>query len=43
MKDMAETSAMAAATQNSSSYRVKFDHPDFIELVQIANPRIIYR
>jgi hypothetical protein len=40
---MAETAAIVAATQNASSYRVKFDRAEFIELVHIANPRIIYR
>ncbi len=27
---------------NSSSYRVKFDKQNFLELVRIARPRIIY-
>jgi hypothetical protein len=37
---------MEAATTgseiNSSSYRVKFDKQNFLELVRIARPRIIY-
>lgn len=40
---MAETAAIAAATQNAGSYRVKFDRTNFLELVRIAAPRIIYR
>ena len=38
---------MEAATDvsemNASSYRVKFDKQNFLELVRIAKPRIIYR
>ncbi len=40
---MAETAAMTAATQNAGSYRVKFDRTNFLELLRIANPRIVYR
>ncbi len=41
---MAEASiAATAAAQNASSYRVKFDREGFLELVSIANPKIIYR
>ncbi len=36
------TAATTAATQNSSSYRVKFRRQEFLKLVEIANPRIIY-
>ena len=36
------TAATAAATQNSSSYRVKFERREFLRLVEIANPKIIY-
>jgi hypothetical protein len=32
----------AAAMMNSSSYRVKFRRREFLELVEIAKPRIIY-
>jgi len=39
---MAETGAIVAATQISSSYRVKFKKEQFMELVEIANPKIIY-
>lgn len=39
---MAETGAIVAATHVSSSYRVKFKREQFLELVQIANPKIIY-
>ena len=34
--------AAAAAAQHSSSYRVKFKRNEFLELVQIAQPEIIY-
>ena len=34
--------AAAAAAQHSSSYRVKFRRREFLELVEIAKPRIIY-
>ena len=34
--------ASVAATQNTSSYRVKFRRKEFLEIVQIANPKIIY-
>ena len=34
--------AAIAATQVSSSYRVKFLRREFIELVEIAKPEIIY-
>jgi len=30
------------AAQPTSSYRVKFRRKEFLELVKIANPRIIY-
>ena len=32
----------AAASVTSSSYRVKFRRSEFLELIQIANPGIIY-
>ena len=34
--------AAAAAAQHSSSYRVKFRRREFLELVEIAKPKIIY-
>jgi hypothetical protein len=34
--------AASAAAQHSSSYRVKFRRREFLELVGIAKPRIIY-
>ena len=34
--------AAAAAAAQSSSYRVKFKRSEFLELVQIAQPTIIY-
>ena len=39
---MAEAGAIAAAVNVSSSYRVKFKREQFLELVDIARPRIIY-
>lgn len=39
---MAETDAIVAATHVASSYRVKFKREQFLELVEIANPRTIY-
>jgi hypothetical protein len=34
--------AAAAAVAHTSSYRVKFERNEFLELVQIAQPKIIY-
>jgi len=34
--------AAVVAAQPTSSYRVKFRRKEFLELVKIANPRIIY-
>jgi len=34
--------AIIAAAQHTSSYRVKFQRNEFLELVQIAQPKIIY-
>jgi len=31
------------ATQHTSSYRVKFKRKEFLKLVEIAKPRIIYQ
>ena len=36
------STAVVAAAQHSSSYRVKFGRREFLRLVDIANPRIIY-
>ena len=38
---MAATAAIIAA-QHTSSYRVKFHRKEFLELVEIAIPKIIY-
>lgn len=35
--------AATAAAAHPSSYRVKFKRKEFLELVSLANPRIIYR
>jgi hypothetical protein len=34
--------ATAVSEMNASSYRVKFDKQNFLELVHISRPRIIY-
>jgi len=39
----ATTAATVAAMDNASSYRVKFAKNEFLQLVDIARPRIIYR
>ena len=36
------TTAAVVAAQHTSSYRVKFGRKEFLELVEIAKPRIIY-
>ena len=36
------TARAGAAVQNASSYRVKFRRKEFLELVEMAQPRIIY-
>ena len=36
------TTATTVAAQHTSSYRVKFRRREFIELVEIAKPKIIY-
>ena len=36
------TTAAVVAAQHTSSYRVKFRRKEFLELVEIAKPRIIY-
>ncbi len=40
---MAETAAIVAAETNAGSYRVKFERQEFLQLVDIARPRIIYK
>jgi hypothetical protein len=37
------TTAATIAAQHTSSYRVKFRRREFLELVEIAKPNIIYR
>ena len=39
---MAMAGAVAAASVSISSYRVKFRRAEFLELVEIAQPKIIY-
>lgn len=39
---VAGATVAAIAAQHSSSYRVKFRRNDFLQLVEIAKPRIIY-
>jgi hypothetical protein len=34
--------AVGAGAQQTSSYRVKFERREFLALVQLANPRLIY-
>lgn len=36
------TATVIAASQHASSYRVKFEREEFLELVRIAEPKIIY-
>ena len=38
----ASTAAVVAA-QHTSSYRVKFKRKEFLELVEIAEPKIVYQ
>jgi hypothetical protein len=40
---MSDGAVIAAAESNASSYRIKFDQQNFLELIDIARPRIIYR
>jgi hypothetical protein len=37
------TTAAIVAAQHTSSYRVKFRRKEFLELVEIAKPEIIYQ
>ena len=39
----AATTAAVIAAQHTSSYRVKFRREQFLELVEIAKPKIIYQ
>ncbi len=41
--NLTEGAIAATQTMEASSYRVKFDRENFLELVRIARPRIIYR
>ena len=36
------TTAVIVAAQHTSSYRVKFHRKEFLELIEIAKPQIIY-
>ena len=38
----AATTAAVAAEAHASGYRLKFDREEFLQLVDIAKPRIIY-
>ena len=40
---MTEASTAAYETGEASSYRVKFDRENFLELEKIAKPKIIYK
>ena len=40
---MAYIGATAAAALNASSYRVKFQREEFLKVVEIASPDIIYK
>jgi hypothetical protein len=40
--NMAATAAIVAATQIASSYRVKFTRSEFLELVKVVQPKLIY-
>ena len=42
MATTAATTAAIAAAQHTSSYRVKLRRREFLELVEIAKPKIIY-
>ena len=39
----AATTTAVIAAQHTSSYRVKFKRKEFLELVEIAKPKIIYQ
>jgi hypothetical protein len=38
----ASVSAAVVSTMESSSYRVKFKRAEFLELLQLAQPKIVY-
>lgn len=42
VKGMTEATTVAAES-NASSYRVKFAREEFLELVRLARPKIIYK
>ncbi|MCW4027253.1 MAG: hypothetical protein NWE76_07205 [Candidatus Bathyarchaeota archaeon] len=39
---MAGATAAAIAAQHTSSYRVKFKREEFLEMVEMAEPKVIY-
>ncbi|HIH88412.1 TPA: hypothetical protein HA344_04275 [Candidatus Bathyarchaeota archaeon] len=41
--EAATVAAAASADSNASGYRLKFNREEFLQLVEIAKPRIIYR
>ena len=43
MAATAATTTAIVAAQHTSSYRVKFKRKEFLELVEIAKPEIIYQ
>jgi len=43
MATTAATTTAIVAAQHTSSYRVKFKRKEFLELVEIAKPEIIYQ
>ena len=43
MATTAATTAAIVAAQHTNSYRVKFKRKEFLELVEIAKPKIIYQ
>ena len=43
MATTAATTTAIVAAQHTSSYRVKFRRKEFLELVEIAKPKIIYQ
>lgn len=43
MTATAATTTAIVAAQHTSSYRVKFKRKEFLELVEIAKPEIIYQ
>ena len=43
MATVGATTAAVIAAQHTSSYRVKFKRQQFLELIEIAKPKIIYQ